>query len=294
MDINPSVCCVIVLFNPDILELKKTIEKIKKENIHTICVDNNSSNKSEMYDLDFNIIFLDNNFGIATAHNVGLKEAINKGFKFSFLLDQDSDISEDFFHSMINSFYCIKSEIDPNIVALSPVHFNKENNQFYKIRLLDLSFADPFSFDKELIKVQYSMSSGTLIDLDLINKNGFMREDYFIDYVDIEWGFRMYSFGFSIYVDRRITLLHKLGQNIKIRNKNKIIHSPFRRYYMVRNSIYMLRESYIPYRYSINQVYTQLLHSVYLFLFIEKYRFKYFKKTFRGIISGLLGFFGKN
>lgn len=290
---NYNVCCIVVLFNPNIIELKRTSNKLKKENIYAIYVDNNSSNKEDLVGLGLNIIFLEKNFGIATAHNCGLKQAISENFDFAVLLDQDSDISENFFQNIMNSFFSIEADFDNNIVALGPVHFDPNRECYYDVRLSNLSIVNPMVLHEEVIKVQYIISSGSLIKLKKLLEIGFMKDEYFIDYVDIEWGFRAYSKGFSIYIDKNLSINHNIGEECIINGKVKRIHSPTRRYYMVRNSIYLYKEKSIPYNYAFKQVYFQITHSIYLFIFMKNSRFKYLIQTLKGLKDGVRMFFFK-
>ena len=293
MEINPNVCCIIILFNPNIIELETTSKKLKNENIYTIYVDNNSSNKEDFINLGLNLIFLEENFGIATAHNYGLKQAIAENFEFAVLLDQDSDISENFFKNIMDSFLSIEGNVDNNIIALGPLHFDSNRDTYYGVRLCNLSIVNPMILDEEIIKVQYIISSGSLIKLKKLSEVGFMRDEYFIDYVDVEWGFRAYEKGFSIYVDKGLSINHNIGEEFVINGKMKRIHSPLRRYYMIRNSIYLLKEKYVPYKYAFKQIYLQLVHSVYLFIFMRVSRFKYLIQTLKGFKDGLKILFKK-
>ncbi|CAB1208101.1 glycosyltransferase family 2 protein [Acinetobacter bouvetii] len=290
---NYNVCCIVVLFNPNIIELKRTSNKLKKENVYTIYVDNNSSNKEDFVNLGLNIIFLEKNFGIATAHNYGLKQAISENFDFAVLLDQDSDISEYFFKNIIDSFLSIDKNLDNNIVALGPLHFDSNRGCYYGVRLPNFSIVNPMILSEKIIKAQYVISSGSLIKLKKLSEIGFMKDEYFIDYVDIEWGFRVYEKGFSIYIDKNLSINHNIGEECIINGKVKRIHSSVRRYYMVRNSIYLLKERHIPYRYSFKQIYLQLVHSVYLFIFMKSFRFKYLIQTLKGLKDGVRMLFKK-
>ena len=294
MEINKKVCCIVILFNPNIDELKKNVLHIKKSNIFTIFVDNFSNNRIEIKSLGLNVIFLERNFGIATAHNIGLKKAIKYNYNFAVLLDQDSEIKENFFIEIINSFVQIQNNVDCNIIAVGPVHLDVDSGNLYEIRLKNYQLKNPNDLTERFIKTQYIISSGSMISLDKIYEVGLMKDNYFIDYVDNEWGFRAYKNGFSIYVDRSISINHSIGEECIINGKVKRIHSPIRKYYMVRNSIYLLKERYVPYRYSIQQIYFQIKHAIYLFICLKKNRLEYLIYTLKGLKDGLKIFFRRH
>jgi rhamnosyltransferase len=70
-----------------------------------------------------------------------------------------------------------------------------------------------------------------------------MRENYFIDYVDTEWCIRAEAMGYKNYVSSKAVMKHAIGDNIlKFKYFNVPVHSPFRRYYRVRNAFYGKRK----------------------------------------------------
>ena len=82
-----------------------------------------------------------------------------------------------------------------------------------------------------------------LVPVSTLKDIGLMKEELFIDYVDIEWCLRAASKKFNFYAIPSATMSHAIGDERKsVLGREISIHSPFlRRYYLARNSIYMLR-----------------------------------------------------
>lgn len=285
---NKEVCCVVILFNPDLAKIKRDFCRYKAINIKSIFIDNNSINKDEIKKLNIDVIFFDENKGTAKAHNVGIDIAKKLGFKYVLLLDQDTELEGDFFKKIYNSFKYIKNNIDSQVIALGPMHQDNDDGFFYDLILPDSSIMNPLLCEGPYIEVIGIISSGSFIDIDKFYEVGYFKENYFIDYTDIEWGYRARGVRYSSYVDKGNIVKHKIGEKIIINGKNKNIHSSFRRYYMVRNSFYLLFEKHVPFKYSFNNLYNQIIHSFYLICFLKGERFDYAYSTVRGIFHGVM------
>src|SRR4051812_17348597 len=91
-----DVCGIVVTYNPNIEELKENLESVIDQ-VGGICIVDNSTdvtlqNELLNFEKDKNLHVISNNgnFGIATAQNIGMKWALEKGYEAFFLLDQDS------------------------------------------------------------------------------------------------------------------------------------------------------------------------------------------------------------
>ena len=102
-------------------------------------------------------------------------------------------------------------------------------------------------YQNPLYSEVYSViTSGSLMPIAVYNEVGAFRDDYFIDFVDIEYCFRVLSNGYYVYISRDPLITHKIGDGtthsmLKIANTGTSDHSATRRYYMARNLVSMLR-----------------------------------------------------
>jgi GT2 family glycosyltransferase len=87
------------------------------------------------------------------------------------------------------------------------------------------------------------ITSGSMVRREVVEKIGFPRSDFFIDFVDYEYCLRARSHGYKIAVITRAYLYHEVGKSHKVRfflGRRHLWseHSPFREYYYSRNLAY--------------------------------------------------------
>lgn len=228
MNSQYKIAGVITLFNPD-EKIKFRIESILPFVEKLFLIDN-----SEKSNEDLSSAFQDNqkveycfnnsNLGIAASMNIAIKKAMDEKFDFLLTMDQDSEFEPNSLAKLISSI-----SADENIAIYSPFHKNK-------------FFTNPpqNSDNEEIFDV---MTSGNLLNLNAVKRVGMFKEDYFIDYVDIEYCLRLRKNGFkiirvnsSILNHNEANLMEKSFWGKKVYPPN---HKPFRWYYKVRNFFYM-------------------------------------------------------
>jgi rhamnosyltransferase len=91
------------------------------------------------------------------------------------------------------------------------------------------------------VEADYIISSGSLIRTRVFEIAGMMREELFIDWVDIEWGLRARELGFKCFVIPGAMMKHSVGDaSVQVFRKNINLHNDIRNYYIVRNATYLL------------------------------------------------------
>ncbi|MBK8943746.1 MAG: glycosyltransferase family 2 protein [Ignavibacteriae bacterium] len=169
-------------------------------------------------------IFNNDNIGIAAALNIAARKASEKGFSFLLTMDQDSRAPKNMVENLLNIY-----EKKENIGIVSPLHSNRYNTHL--------------KFENENDEVKIAMTSGNLLSLEVFKKVGEFRSDFFIDYVDIEFCFRLQLNSYKIIRANRIILEHNEADlsSKKILNKTfyPLNHKPFRLYYKTRNLLYL-------------------------------------------------------
>lgn len=245
---------IIITYKPDLGTID-LISELLKQNSKVIIVDNGSASENldeiiKSISLNDNVNFLinDYNIGIAAALNQGVMKAKEFGYEWCFTFDQDSEISKDFIESIIttklNTFKVLKST-DKKIAIIGPNQkdcSDIENNiSFVRFGKAGWSYILP----KNDTEVSILITSGSFINIDVLIQQGFFREDLFIDHVDTEYCIRTLTNGYSIILSHKAMLFHNLGEQTlgsiagkKVRPTN---HSALRRYYMIRNSIFLYK-----------------------------------------------------
>jgi rhamnosyltransferase len=116
-----------------------------------------------------------------------------------------------------------------------------------------------------------------------------MREDLFIDYIDIEWGLRAKAKGFQSFGVCDAEMYHSLGEEpISLLGKKFPNHSPLRHYYHFRNAIHLYKESWVPLNWKLVDGW-KLLQKFGFYSLFGKPRRDHFMMMSRGLLHGLLG-----
>ena len=295
------VGAVIITFNSKLDDLNKLINSIISSVKQIVVVDNGSSNIEE-------IILLLNTFPrlhlMPLGQNTGIGYAQNRGIELVFddpeidsviMFDHDSHPSDDMVDALKSDYQKLWQK-GLKVAAVGPVFIDPRTQNKYPITLFKgfrLKKIFPVKGDKSPILTSFLIASGCLIPRSTIETTGLMNEGFFIDYIDIEWSFRVQSMGYSLFACPNATMYHQVGdERMKVLGREISIHSPLRRYYLARNSILMVRTSYINWHYKVREiVYTFTRVIIYLALVDKK--MNYLKYITRGWYDGLLGRTGR-
>ncbi|MFU8927839.1 glycosyltransferase family 2 protein, partial [Acinetobacter puyangensis] len=177
--------------------------------------------------------------------------------------------------------------------TIGPRFIDERFGFYYKtVNMSKLGFRDKLDVSNITEPVHSSLliSSGSLVAVNTLKKVGIMRENYFIDYVDTEWCIRAEYLGYKNYVSSKAVMEHTIGDNVlQFKYFNVPVHSPFRRYYRVRNAFYMMREPHVPLLLATREILFNFVHQFILILFEAK-KIDYINSYFRGIKDGLFNY----
>lgn len=232
----------IITYNSDISILKKGIDSLKNQVEKIIIVDNGSKNKDILSnfcgDKNFlELILLNENMGIAYATNVALKRFLDLGYNYVLTSDQDSSYPSDYIENFIKN----KSSLcDDRIVAYAPIFFDENENDYAKIVVKSKMFVKSVKAENSFTDIFQAIASGLIIDLSQLSEIGFMNEDLFIDWVDLEWCWRVKYYGKRIVCCKNMVIRHKLGDYAKkVGYRSVSLRSYVRNYYITRNAFYL-------------------------------------------------------
>lgn len=294
-----SIAAVIVTYHPDLLVLTQLVEALKRQHTSIVIVDNGSEenllewNNAQTQTAD-HVILHGVNLGIARAHNVGIEWAQKQGAEYVLLMDQDS-IPLDGMTAHLMQCAALHKAAGDKVGAVGPRYFDQRQNNpppFLTIRGLKLH---RFTCEEgtEDVPVDYLISSGSLIPIETLDAVGGMREDLFIDYVDIEWGLRAGHHGYQSYGVCAAKMEHSLGDNpVRFLNRSIPIHSPLRHYYHFRNAVLLYRSPWLPMNWKIVDGSRLLLRYGFYTLF-AKPRLTHWKMMTLGLLHGLINRSGK-
>lgn len=234
-----KVAAIIVSYNPD-KNLLDSVNLLISQVEKIIIVDNGSieekrkdiSSIKDIYNERIEIIFNEENLGIATALNIGVREALKQGFNWILTMDQDSKASKDMVEKMFEVYNNIDEKERKSILSIFP-NFVDERIQSIE----ENSVMNTYEY------VDADITSGNLVNSEVFDKVGFFDDSLFIDLVDTDFCMRLNEKNIKMIKVRDAILYHSLGESQSVKSIlgkfNTSNHSALRRYYMTRNRFYI-------------------------------------------------------
>lgn len=283
------VVAIVVAYRPELALLDQVIESLVDQ-VTSIIVVNNGA-ETELVDWgrsypQVRLLAMGSNRGIAAAQNRGIAVARDDGATHVLLMDQDSVVAPGMTAKLLAALGCksLAASVGPRYTD------DRQDNPppFIQVRGLKL-YRMACSTVDSIVPVDYLIASGCLIPMSVIDRVGGMREDLFIDYVDIEWGLRARSQGLQSYGVCGALMSHCLGeQPIRFFGKAIPLHSPLRHYYHFRNAVLLYRESWVPGNWKLVDGYRLCLKFVFYSLFASP-RLAHLRMMAVGVFHGLRG-----
>lgn len=295
---NNSIAAIVVTYNPVVSDLNIFLLNLSSQVDKIIIVDNASKNINELLDFQEkipNIVFIKNNDneGLAFAQNQGVryvKDILN--FEFLMVFDQDSNVDDNFVSSLYEGYLELK-EAGNSVAAVGPVYYDAKTNELYPATKYVGPFIKRIEPSFEPVEVTFIIASGSLIPVKMFDEVGIMNEDFFIDYIDVEWCLRAKSKGFGSYMVPKAKMIHTIGDNrMNLFGRKISIHSPLRRYYLIRNSFIISKLNYIPFGYKLRELVFNLLR-FFIFILISENKKEVLKFSLQGFHDGVKGKVGK-
>lgn len=296
---GPRVVAVVVTFCPNIPELLGLIRALHSQVAAVILVDNGSHGAVRALvdgkpTAGIVLIETGDNLGVAAAQNLGIAMARKMDATHVALFDQDSLPSPD----MINILLAAAERLERNgvrVACVGPRYVDpRQENPPPFIRIEGVRLVRcRCEGERDVVSVDYLISSGSLIPVSALSEVGDMCEALFIDYVDIEWGLRAKSFGFRSYGVCAAKMVHSLGESpILVGPVTVPVHSPLRHFYLFRNSVWMWRRSRIPLNWKLVDAYRLPMKFVFYALFAKPRR-AHVTMMLKGVWYGLAGRMGR-
>lgn len=290
-----GVVAVVVTYQPSLEVLEQLLDALVPQVASVVMVDNGSYSNlaertSEHNTYAVELLQLGENRGIAAAQNIGIEWARNRGAEFVLLMDQDSIPAPDMVEELLSTI-----AKQPLAAAAGPRYLDARQDNpppFIEVRGLRLKRC-VCSTEESVVPVDYLIASGCLIPMAVLDKVRGMRDDLFIDYVDIEWGLRARHHGLQSYGVCSAHMQHSLGDHpIKFLGKNIPLHSPLRHYYHFRNAVLLYKEPWVSFNWKLVDGWRLCLKYVFYSIF-AKPRLAHWRMMTLGVWHGLLGKSGK-
>lgn len=300
---NNTIFAVVVTYFPDPSRLKLFIDKLCRQFEKVVIVDNNLEN--ENLGLDFiagnpqvELMLNGKNLGIGAAQNIGIKHSLAEGATHVIVFDQDSMVSADFRLNLINAEKMLL-ERGVSVAAVGPKIVDEVTGKIIPFIAFTRGFKRRVSVSNsnEIVECFSLLSSGTLMSRKSLETVGLLREDLFLEYVDVEWGARARQLGLKSFGVAAATLIHNLGDHRLIIGPIIVpLHSPLRHYYTMRNAVAMQKHPAFPLYWRAYD-FVRTVRGFILFACFNPPRLKQIKFMLLGLYHGIIGrsgpFYGK-
>jgi len=294
---SSKIYAIVVCYFPKEEVLGKTLESLALQ-VNKIILSDNTPGGSEIAKKfqqkisNLEVIPLLKNTGIAVAQNVGIKRAINEGADFVLLSDEDTVYPENYVKEMLKAYFSLLDREKVASIVPNYADINKEGKRQGFVIFKGL-FSRRIFPEKGLHEITQAIASGTVIPTRVFKDTGLMYEDLFLDWVDLEWCWRVRGKGYKIIGNADAVIYHKIGDvGKKLGEQFYPVHSEIRHYYIIRNCVYLaLRSSYINFLMRLNLLYKSIRNTIgYSILGTPHFRHLLF--CLKGIFHGLIGRLG--
>ena len=253
MSLPAEVHAVIVAYDPDPPALATLLARLAPQVAHLIVVDNADRAPARAViaaaaaAAGAELLCIGHNSGIAHAQNAGVARAIELGARQVLLSDDDSAPAPD----MVQRLQAAARTAPARTAAVGPRVFDtREPASTLVFRDTWLGPRRAALAPGQTLSAAFLGASGCLIEVDAWRAIGPMREDLFIDHVDLEWGVRARRAGWSLLAVGDAALAHRLGDRVLrpwfLGGRRVHVHSPVRNYYLARNTLLLMRGGALP------------------------------------------------
>lgn len=185
------------------------------------------------------LLALPENLGFGRGNNVGLRRALDDGYDFALLINNDAFAAPDMLARLL-------AAAEPSIALLSPkITYEARPDTLWfagarrKHRTLDIAdtgrgAADgpEWSVDRD---VDYLLGTCLLVNLAAIRPVGLFDERYFMYFEDLDWSIRLQQAGYRLRLVAGARLTHRVAAS------SGGLESPFRRYHLARSGVIFWR-----------------------------------------------------
>jgi GT2 family glycosyltransferase len=245
---TPHILIIILCYNGVELTLAclTSLRQLAYEQFDILVVDNASQDQTVVavrsHFPEATIIETGTNLGFAAGNNVGLRYALDHGYDYSLLLNNDTEVAPDFLQALIAI-----AETDPTIGVLGPMicYYERPDIIWSAGGLIDQRRGrSTMRGIGERNLGQYALAADVdfvtgcalLCRRSVLEQAGLLDERFFMYYEETEWCARARAAGFRIVHVPSAQVLHKIPLDARA-------DQPYVAYYMTRNRLLFLRAS---------------------------------------------------
>ena len=299
---NKKVAIILVNWNSlqYTIDCIESLEQVTYRDFDMIVVDNGSTDGSavKLKEKFNNIILLqsDQNLGFTGGNNLALRYAMEQGYLYSMLLNNDTFVDPGFLEVLVTYM-----DNHSNTGIIQPkIYFHHNRSVLWNAgsyfnswlgRAFTSGYDQPSSPDSEKIKeVAWITGCAFFTRNRILQESGLLAENLFIYFEDVDLSFRIKSAGYKLIYHPAAIIYHIAGASSKktVPGKDGFLNASVH-YYNVRNRIWILKK-YTP----LIKAPTVCLFNFFYLLgmiiyFIIRFRFNKLKAVLKAIKDGLYG-----
>ena len=256
-DKQPSVAIIIVNYNgtEDTIECVKSLNKINYDNYKIFVIENGSSKKPSKEQIDYlkgKVVYIESaeNLGFSGGNNIGIRKALEMGFDYVLLLNNDTTVEPDFLHILINA---ATDKSNVGIVGGKIVFYGKPSYLWYGGGYLNEKSGGG-SHERwnelnppdtgDIREVTFITGCLMLIPIEVVKKVGLLSEEYFLYAEDTDFCYKVIKAGYKLWFCENTLVYHKVSASTGAT-------SAMTQYYMVRNVLYLTKKYRTDYHLSL-------------------------------------------
>jgi len=237
----PRICAVVVTYRPDAALLARLLQALASQVTQVLVLDNASPAPFDTPPAPttrHHRCF--RNRGLGWTQNLGARWAWRAGFDAVLLMDQDSVPAPGMVAELVEG---LRLSAPFPVAAVGPRPADAYGGRPFPVIGTSGTLADPSA---RMVDCAFMIASGMLIPRTAWQAVGPMNAALFIDHIDTDWCLRARAFGWSLRIATRASLEHRLGEGGRWlwigRWRWFPHHGPLRHYYMLRNSLWLVRQ----------------------------------------------------
>jgi rhamnosyltransferase len=294
IDVPPreqTICAIYVTYHPD-RKFSERLAQIVPQVDHIIIVDNHSNSEAVQMlrtlciEVNGELIENEENRGVATALNQGIRRAIELGYPWAITFDQDSWPDQNLVKTLCETYANYPERWKVKLVG-SNYRSSVTGRPFLNFKNITSSF---------FVESAVVITSGALMCIRAYEEVGPFRDDFFIDLVDHEYCLRIRSYGYKVLISRKALITHHLGNESFHRflwGQVCYNHSPLRKYYMTRNCLMTFRLYGYKEPYWVVRRFGGMFKEVFLIILFEREKWEKLRAMLLGVWHAASGHMGR-
>lgn len=234
------------------------------------------------------------NLGYAGGNNPGLQTSLSKGYKYTMILNNDTEVTGNFISPLINFMdtHPAAGAVQPKILMLFDPSLIWNAGSYYS-PFLGRTYTRGYAKKNlpkynSITKVDWITGCCMMLRNEVFSKTGLLNEAFFLYYEDTDISFRIKKAGYDLYYVPDSFILHAAGISGKSRKKSAEGYlNPMVHYYNARNKFWFIRQ-HSKWYYDLSIIIFQSgVILAYLSYFVMRWRLKKAGQYLKGIKDGL-------